>query len=149
MGALNARVSLRYDTYEKWNTPSGKAAVLNTGEVGICAITPDGAEQPTIMLKVGNGVSTFEELPWTSGLAADVYEWAKQSGLNFIEEGEGEIITNISWDEAQDSIIVTRKSLTVITEEFAVNGMLASQVDGVLVFTDATKKGAVVSVNLT
>jgi len=29
------------------------------------------------MFKVGNGVSTFVELPWTSGLAADVYDWAK------------------------------------------------------------------------
>ena len=74
---LNSRISLRYDTYDQWNTPSGKAAVLNKGEDGICALLIEGANQPTIMFKVGNGISTFEELPWTSGLAADVFDWAK------------------------------------------------------------------------
>jgi len=44
MGALNTRISLRYDTYDNWNTPSGKAAILNKGEVGVCAITADGAD---------------------------------------------------------------------------------------------------------
>jgi hypothetical protein len=77
MGTLNTRISLRYDTHENWSTASGKAQVLNEGEVGICAVTLSGADQPTVMFKVGNGTSTFEELPWTSGLAADVYDWAK------------------------------------------------------------------------
>ena len=149
MGTLNTRISLRYDTLENWSTASGKSAVLNMGEVGICAATLDGADQSTIMFKVGNGISTFEELPWTYSLAADVHDWAKQQGINVFDEVQGEIITNISWDETQDGIKITRKTLTAITEEFATNGMLASHVDGVLVFTDVTKKGAVVSVNLT
>lgn len=146
---LNTRISLRYDTYENWSTASGKALVLNKGEVGICAVTMDGADQPTVMFKVGNGISNFDSLPWTSGLAADVYSWAKQKKLKVFEEGEGEIITNVIWDETQKGIKVVRKTLTAITEEFATNGMLASHVDGVLVFTDVTKKGAVVSVSLT
>ena len=146
---LNSRIKLRYDTYENWSTTSGKALILEKGEVGICAVTNSGATQPTVMFKVGNGISKFDELPWTSGLAADVYGWAKQKNLPIISEGEGEIITNIFWDETQKGIKVTRKTLTAITEEFATNGMLASHVDGVLMFTDATKKGAVISVNLT
>lgn len=148
MGALNTRISLRYDTYDKWNTPSGKAAVLNTGEVGICAITTDGAEQPTIMFKVGNGVSTFEELPWTSGLAADVYDWAKAAQISISEEGAGEVITNIYWDEGSNGIKVIRKTLTTESEKFATQGMIASQIDGVLVFSDASISDAVVSVKL-
>lgn len=148
MGALNTRISLRYDTYDKWNTPSGKAAVLNTGEVGICAITSDGAEQPTIMFKVGNGVSTFEELPWTSGLAADVYDWAKAAQIAISEEGAGEVITNIYWDEGSNGIKVTRKTLTTESGKFATQGMIASQVNGVLVFSDASISDAVVSVKL-
>ena len=148
MGSLNARISLRYDTYDNWNTPSGKAAILNSGEVGICAITTDGAEQPTIMFKVGNGVSTFVELPWTSGLAADVYEWAKAAQLSIIEEGQGEIITDIAWDENSNGIKVKRKTLKTTTEEFATKGLAASQQNGVLFLTDAPAKNAVVSINL-
>lgn len=149
MGTLNTRISLRYDTLENWSTASGKAIVLNEGEVGICAATLGDADQPTVMFKVGNGTSTFEELPWTSGLAADVYDWAKASGINIVDSQEGEIITNMFWDENQNSIVVTRKTLTVLTEQFATQGMIASPADGVLVFTDVTKKDAVISVSLT
>jgi hypothetical protein len=145
---LNARISLRYDTYDKWNTSSGKAIVLNKGEAGVCAITADGATQPTIMFKIGNGISTFEELPWTSGLAADVYPWAKQIGINIIEEGQGEIITNMFWDEASNAIKIIRKTLTAATEAFATQGVIASCSDGTLTLSDATTKNAVVSVNL-
>lgn len=148
MGALNARISLRYDTYDNWNTPSGKAAVLNSGEVGICSITLEGAEQPTIMFKVGNGVSTFMELPWTSGLASDVYAWAKAAKLSIVEEGQGEVITDIVWDESSNGIKVKRKTLETTTEKFATGGMIASQQDGVLFLTDAPVGAAVVSIKL-
>ena len=148
MGTLNTRISLRYDTLENWSTTSGKATVLNKGEVGVCATTLDGATQPTIMFKVGNGISTFEELPWTSGLAADIYPWAKAKGIAVTEEGEGEIITNIAWDENTSSIKVTRKTLEATVETFAAQGMIATHQDGVLVITDAPVKNAVVSVKL-
>lgn len=149
MGTLNTRISLRYDTYENWDTVSGKAEILNVGEVGICAVTLDGAEQPTIMFKVGNGVSSFGDLPWTSGLAADVYDWAKASELSIIEEGEGEIITNIAWDEISQGIKITRKSLQATKEAFTTEGMIASfSGNGILSFTNAKTSDAVVSVKL-
>lgn len=125
MGTLNTRISLKYDTLENWSTASGKAVVLNKGEVGVCAITLEGATQPTIMFKVGNGISTFEELPWTSGLAADVYPWAKARGIAVTETGSGEIITNVAWDDASNSIKITRKTLEQTTEAFATQGMIA------------------------
>ena len=59
MGVLNTRISLRYDTYDNWDAPSGRAAILNKGEVGICSISTENSTQPTVMFKVGNGVSTF------------------------------------------------------------------------------------------
>ena len=145
---LNSRISLRYDTYDQWNTPSGKAAVLNKGEVGICALLAEGSNQPTIMFKVGNGISTFEELPWTSGLAADVFDWAKAKQLAIIDNEEGEIITNISWDETENGIKVSRKTLTATTESFATQGMIASHENGTLIFTDAVMKDAVISVKI-
>jgi hypothetical protein len=95
------------------------------------------------MFKVGNGVSTFKELPWTSGLAADVYSWAKASKLSIIEEGEGEVITNISWDDTSHGIKITRKTLQVEKKNFAIEGMVASYSNGILTFTNArTEEGA-------
>lgn len=148
MGTLNTRISLRYDTLENWSTASGKATVLNKGEVGICATTFSGATQPTIMFKVGNGISTFEELPWTSGLAADIYPWAKAKGIAVTDTDQGEIITNIVWDEDSNSIKITRKTLEATVEAFATKGMIAEHQDGVLVITDAPTKNAVVSIKL-
>lgn len=145
---LNARISLRYDTYENWSTQEGKSQILNKGEVGVCAITADEALQPTIMFKVGNGISTFQELPWTSGLAADVYEWAKADKLQIFEEGEGELITNIVWDENLNGIKVTRKSIEATTAKFATQGMIASESNGILFFEDANIDDAVVSIKL-
>lgn len=78
---INTRIQLKYDTLTNWNTNS--SLILRKGEVGICAI-PTGSSHlqttpPAIMFKVGDGVTTFENLPWASALAADVYAWAKKS----------------------------------------------------------------------
>lgn len=74
---LNTRIKLKYDTYANWNS---KNPVLLSGELAIAEI-PDSTgvaqNEPTFLLKVGNGSSKFNELDWISGKAADVYEWAK------------------------------------------------------------------------
>jgi hypothetical protein len=150
---LNTKISLRYDSYDNWNSSSGKAVILNKGEVGICAVLKeDSAEQSYVMFKVGNGLSKFEELPWTSGLAADVFDWAKQSGVYIATEGDGNIITNVVWDATLNNglggVLVKTKTLTSIQDEFAAEGMVASYSNGHLIFTNASKKNAVVSVNL-
>lgn len=92
MAELLTRISLRYDDLAAWTNESvegqGAKLKLNKGEVGICAI-PSGVSvngvqnPPHIMFKVGDGVKTFGELPWTSANAADVYAWAKQSESDF------------------------------------------------------------------
>lgn len=77
---LKTRIQLKYDEYANWtqNNP-----VLKKGEMAVTAI-PTGAsvEQttpPAIMFKVGDGTKKFNELPWASALAADVYAWAKKA----------------------------------------------------------------------
>lgn len=84
---LNTRIQLKYDTLANWQSEAeaGKGAllVLKRGELGIVEVpTGSTAEQttpPAILFKVGDGVKTFKQLPWTSALAADVYAWAKKS----------------------------------------------------------------------
>ena len=76
---FNTRIQLKYDTLANWTT--NKAKVLLQGEVGLCyvpAVTNGTTTTaPTVLFKVGDGTTTWENLPWGSGLAADVYDWAK------------------------------------------------------------------------
>lgn len=77
---LKTRIKLKYDTLTNWQG-DGADVVLLKGEVAVCEVPTGGSlEQvtpPAILFKVGDGVKTFAQLPWVSGLAADVYAWAK------------------------------------------------------------------------
>ena len=76
---INTRISLKCDTLANWSNISNQF-ILNKGEVAIAQIgEKDIANKklPPIMFKVGDGEHTFNELDWTSALAADVYDWAK------------------------------------------------------------------------
>lgn len=82
---LKTRIQLKYDTLANW-TDTGVAGaggnlVLKKGELGIVEVPTGSSLQqttpPAVMMKVGDGVKAFKDLPWTSALAADVYGWAK------------------------------------------------------------------------
>ena len=83
---LNTRIQLKYDTWDNWQKTDvankGGNLVLKAGEVAVTVIASgksDFTTPPTVMFKVGDGTSKFSELPWASGLAADVYAWAKKA----------------------------------------------------------------------
>lgn len=79
---LQTRIALKYDSYSAWTTAPGKDLVLLPGELGICYISDANQGSnvvPTVLFKVGDGNKTFEQLPWASAKAADVYSWAKAS----------------------------------------------------------------------
>ena len=75
---LSTRITLKYDTLANWNASQ---FILKKGEVAICSLdtgeTVNQSTPPAVLLKVGDGTHKFSELPWASGLAADVYGWAK------------------------------------------------------------------------
>lgn len=76
---FNTRIQLKYDTYANWQK---KNPVLKSGEVGICVIPAEtGAvtAEPAILMKVGDGAKTWTQLSFVTGLAGDVYSWAKAS----------------------------------------------------------------------
>lgn len=77
---LQTRIQLKYDTWANWNSTAGKAVVLKKGElafVEVSAATGEVSQVPSILMKVGDGVKTFENLPWVKATAADVFPWAK------------------------------------------------------------------------
>lgn len=74
---LNTRIQLKYDTYENWtkNNPT-----LLKGELAVVEVpTAQGniTQVPAVLIKVGDGAKAFNDLPWGSAQAADVYAWAK------------------------------------------------------------------------
>ena len=85
---LNTILRLKYDTLANWK--AANEYVPMKGEVCIVAVPADAkqvASEPAILFKVGDGTgvvfkkegSDKVELPWASGLAADVHAWAKKS----------------------------------------------------------------------
>jgi len=129
---MNTRIQLKYDSYTNWL--SHGSVILKAGEVAIAYLAPSHTDLPTpegvnkthpVLFKVGDGVTTFANLPWASALAADVYSWAKQENLPIVrndEEGKaaGNVISGISWN-AEGKIEYTTAS--VATSE----GMAALQ----------------------
>ena len=77
---LNVRVQLKYDSYTNWTTNN---PVLKAGEVAVATIASGNTQEvnsvaaPQVLLKVGDGTSTYNALPFVSAKSADVYSWAK------------------------------------------------------------------------
>lgn len=80
---LNVRIKNKYDSYENWVASSVK---LEAGEIAIAhtlvnsGIKDDkgvDVKHPALLMKVGDGSTSFAELPWLSAKAADVADWAK------------------------------------------------------------------------
>ena len=74
---FNARLQLKYDTYENWTTND---PVLKAGEIAIVVVPAEAGavvQEPAVLLKAGDGTSNFNALSFLSGKAADVYNWAK------------------------------------------------------------------------
>lgn len=74
---LKARLKLKYDLYANWITND---PVLLAGEAAIAVVPAEtGAvvQEPCTLIKIGDGTKKFSQLPFVSGIAADVYTWAK------------------------------------------------------------------------
>lgn len=74
---LNSNIQQRYDSLENWNN---KNPVLKSGEIGVCVVPADidsGQNEPAILIKVGDGSSTWKQLSFISSLSGDIYPWAK------------------------------------------------------------------------
>lgn len=112
---LNTRIKLKYDTLAEWlkNT----SVVLLEGEIGLCfvpAITSGTTTiAPTVLFKVGDGKTTWNKLPWGSGLAADVHEWAKQADPDYARLINKPTIDQIDTNTNENYVIFDCGSSTV------------------------------------
>ena len=100
---LKTRIQLKYDTYANWtaNNPT-----LKYGEVALVEIPAEtGAvvQEPTILMKVGDGKSDFRTLTFTGAKAADVYSWAKAATKPTYKADEIEGLDAFIATEIQDT----------------------------------------------
>ena len=74
---LNTRFQLPYDTYTNWSTKNPKLKKGEMVQVEVPAPKDAIVQAPSVLIKVGDGTHNFNDLAWASGLAADIYDWAK------------------------------------------------------------------------
>ena len=147
---LNTRIALKYDTLTNWNASE---FILKKGEVAICSLanseTAEQSTPPAVLLKVGDGVHKFRELPWASGLAADVYGWAKEATKPSYTPGEvgadkaGSAATALAdakkYTDQQIGALPAQAEYTL--ETGGTDGSLVLKKDGVAVGDAAVVKG--------
>lgn len=147
---LNTRIALKYDTLTNWNASE---FILKKGEVAICSLanseTAEQSTPPAVLLKVGDGDHKFSELPWASGLAADVYGWAKAATKPSYTPGEvgADKAGSAATAEANAKAYTDRKfgeipaQAEYTLETGAADGSLVLKKDGVAVGDAAVVKG--------
>lgn len=147
---LNTRIALKYDTLTNWNASE---FILKKGEVAICSLanseTAEQSTPPAVLLKVGDGTHKFSELPWASGLAADVYGWAKAATKPSYTPGEvgadsaGSAATALAdakkYTDQQIGALPAQAEYTL--EMGSADGSLVLKKDGVAVGDAAVVKG--------
>lgn len=74
---LNTRFQLPYDTYTNWSAKNPKLKKGEMVQVEVPAPKDAIIQAPSVLIKVGDGIHNFNDLAWASGLAADIYDWAK------------------------------------------------------------------------
>ena len=74
---LNTRFQLPYDTYTNWSAKNPKLKKGEMVQVEVPAPKDAIVQAPSVLIKVGDGTHNFNDLAWASGLAADIYDWAK------------------------------------------------------------------------
>lgn len=72
---FKTRIKQRCDSIQQWQETN---PLLLLGELAITVVPPaEESAQPTILMKVGNGTDKYNDLPFITAKAGDVYEWAK------------------------------------------------------------------------
>ena len=134
MNEIFTRIQLKYDSYSAWTTNNptllpGEVAIAYLGPTHTTA-NPDNGTHP-VLFKVGPGA--FNSLPWVSGLAADVYAWAKAKEI--VTDGEGNAVTGVT---VRDNTDGTKSVVLNKDETFATKKELEDLRDGLRADTNTT-----------
>lgn len=137
---LNTRLQLKYDSYANWSTNN---PVLLAGEVAIATVPTDDTNNistslPAVLMKVGDGESHYNALPFLSAKAADVHAYAKKPEAEFIAWIKEIISTEGAYD-AKGSAAQALVDAKAYTDTLA-NGAVKANTDAI----SAIKDGATI-----
>lgn len=89
-------------------------------------VATDKGETPVVLMKVGNGVTTNDQLDVVAARAADVYAWAKQEGLSVTVDptSKGNVVASVSWDSDNNTLKVVKTDAVTPAELKAVTDLI-------------------------
>lgn len=89
--SITTRIKNKVDSISTWASSTGKLldgeiAIVRvpTGENYVNPVTGETEPVVALLMKVGDGEKTFNELPWLSAKASDVHNWAKKPEAEFV-----------------------------------------------------------------
>ena len=129
---LFTRISLKYDTYTNWTTNN---PVLLKGEAAIATIDSGNTQEvnsvttPQVLVKIGDGTSNYNALPFISARAADVYSWAKAATkpeykaeeIQELEDFVNDLNTTYTFTEDNGKLVITPSEGEAVTIDFTDN----------------------------
>lgn len=74
---FNTRIQNKYDTYAQWTANN---IIPKQGELCVVVVPASSGvipQEPAVLFKVGDGTSHFNDLPFITAKAGDIYAWAK------------------------------------------------------------------------
>lgn len=133
---LQTRIQLKYDTYANWTTNN---PILKAGEVAIATVPTGDANNvstslPAVLMKVGDGTSNYNALPFLSAKAADVYAYAKKPEADFIAWIKNIIATEGAYD-TKGSAAQALADAKAYTDALA-NGAVKTNTDAISAIKD-------------
>lgn len=155
---IKTRIALRTGDYAYWTTGAGKDIELYKGEVCICTVASadnQATNAPTVLFKVANANGQkFADLNWVSGLAADVYAWAKKANpdwtdfpalpLTVVDNGTGKFVTDFTY--SNNTLTITRSDVAL--DDISDKAKIALSADlGAVANLTTTAKTAVGAIN--
>jgi hypothetical protein len=70
---INTQLLIKSGNLESWNN---KNPLLSAREVCLVEVPLQNGTS-TFLMKIGNGINNFQDLPFLSALSADIYDWAR------------------------------------------------------------------------
>lgn len=98
---INVQYKLRGDALA--NLEAKNAVYADREPIIVIAPTGSDGGMNTILLKIGDGVTTFNDLPYVTALAGDVAEWAKAATKPIYTADEIEGLSGYIADEIDDT----------------------------------------------
>lgn len=113
---LQTRLKLKIDTLAKWQEIwktfiplKGEKILFQIPSGTAQTVEGNGITPPQVISKTGDGVTTLENLPWDSALAADVAAWAKPGNKDYIDVSD----LKDKVEDLEDNLVPVHRALTI------------------------------------